>query len=75
MVQRTRSAPNRTCLGWVRVIEPNQTAIGGVVQGERILDAMRAFRRWLHALHLELHPVLPCFINDKNITVEGKQVF
>ncbi len=75
MVQRACPAPNRTCLSWVRVIEPHQTAIGGVVQRERILDAMRAFRRWLHALHLELHPVLSCFINDENITVKGEEVF
>ena len=75
MVQRTGSALNRTRRGRVRIVEPDQTAIGGVVQRERIFESIGAFRRWFHALDLKLHPVFSRFVDDEDIAIQSKQVF
>jgi len=52
------------------IVEPDEPLAARAVQGERVVDAMRLFRRHAHARHHETDPMSALGIDHEDIPIE-----
>ena len=60
----------RRSTNWMSVVEANQALIIRPVQGQRIIQTMRPFRRDRHAPHFDLHPVAAFLVDYEDLPIE-----